>query len=89
MNVSWVHGRTSPLAMLRNPGKGSECHTIIWEEGFVNFTCPQKSEYLGAFKYFVYMQTHTHKDTCVYIYIGTGVLGIGLYYFKLSYKIIL
>lgn len=56
--------------MPRNSGKGSEYYTVIWEEGLVNFICPQMSEYLGVLKYFVYIgvyvYTHTHKYTHIH-----------------------
>ena len=47
------HTSSSTSGMPRNAGKDSECHMIIWHEGFVHFVCPQKSQYLGSFKYFV------------------------------------
>ena len=49
------HTSSSTSGMPRNAGKDSECHMIIWQKGFVHFFCPQKSQYLGSFKYFVHI----------------------------------
>lgn len=86
-------GKYLALGMPRNTGKGSEYHMFFWQEGFVNFICLQKSEYLGVFEYFVGTYTHSllhahkHIHTCVCT--GTVVFGIKLCCFKLSYKIFL
>ena len=65
--------------MPRNTGTGSDSHMVIWEESFVIFICFQKSEYLGALKYFVYKRGDPPKTEFIY-----NKLCIYSYMFKLQ-----